>query len=429
MAISKPTNEWFPTDNAGKVFASLNSWRLQSTFRVSATLKVPVQLERLEDALARTEPRFPLFRTRVKPGFFWYYFEKDEKPVKIHPDSRYPLGETFSGYGRSRPWRIRVFHKTIALDCAHVLTDGSGALTFLNTLLAEYLNYEGPRNPSVGLLDVNESPNPEELSNDFAKHYKKNLPAIPHPPAALLLPLTPDMQGIRHVTCGRISAAQLSTQAKAKNVSVGEYLNATYLEALQHCALMRFGGCDRLPGPLRIDVPVNLRPVFGSVSLRNFFLTVFIEIDPRLGEWSIDEILTSVHHQMRLQRNPKLYQQIISRNVGSERNPFLRHMPLALKNALMPWIFRKWNLRWTTSSLSNLGRLKLPEYMAGKIERYDVLPTHPASRSVGCATIGFGDTINISFNRTARESDVERHFFRSLQTRGIHVAIETNETD
>lgn len=421
--------QWFPTDNAGKVFASLNSWQLQSTFRVSVTLHEPVQLERLEDALKRTEPRFPLFQMRAKPGFFWYYFEHDPKPSRLLPDSRYPLGESFSGYGRSRPWHIRIFHKTIALDCAHVLTDGSGALTFLNTLIAEYLNYDGPRDPAVGLLDVRAAPREEELANDFANHYRPRLPAIPHPPPALILPLPPDRPGVRHVTCGRVLAAELSQQAKANQVSVGEYLNASYIEALQSSALELAGKPERIKGPIRIDVPVNLRPVYKSSSLRNFFLTVFIEIDPRLGVWTFPEILQSVYHQMRLQRNPKIYEQIISRNVGSERKWFLRHMPLALKNALMPWIFRKWNLRWTTSSLSNLGRMSLPEPLAGQIERYDILPTHPASRSVGCGVIGFGDYINITFNRTAMNAVVERTFFRGLQARGIAVAIESNHDD
>lgn len=420
-----PDANWYPTDNAGKIFASLNSWQLQSTFRVSAGLKQPVKLERLEAALERTVKRFPLFQTRVKPGFFWYYFEPNGATPPIQADSRFPLGEAFSGKGRSHPWRIRIHHRTVALDCGHVLTDGSGALTFLNTLLAEYLDYRGPRDPAVGLLDVNEKPHPEELENAFPKQFQPGLPPFKHQSRACPLPLEADKPGVRHVTCGRIPASLLREKAKAAGASVGEYLNAAYLEALQGCLLE--GTHGKISGPLRIDVPVNLRPIFPSRSLRNFFLTVFVEIDPRLGEWSFDEILEASHHQMRLQRNPRLYRQIISRNVGSERNFFLRHMPLALKNKLMPWIFQKWNLRWTTSSLSNLGMLKLPVEMANEIERFDMLPTHPASRSIGCGVIGYGDDISITFNRTATEPIVERLFFRGLRKKGITVSIETNE--
>lgn len=415
-------------DNAGKIFASLNSWRMQSTFRVSATLKVPVHLEKLETALQRTLPRFPLFRARLKPGFFWYYFEPSDKPPAILPDSRFPLGEAFSAVGRSYPWRIRLYHRTIALDCSHALTDGSGALTFLNTLLAEYLGYAGPRAREQGLLDVTEAALPEELQNDFPRHYEPGLPKVPHPEPAARMPLTPEATGVRHVTRGIVSAENLKAQAKAARVSVGEYLNATCLEALQGCALGE-GALDprELSGPLRIDVPVNLRPIFPSLSLRNFFITAFVEIDPRLGVWSFEEILEAVHHQMRLKRNPKFFKQTISRNVGSERNWFLRHLPLAVKNALMPWIFRKWNLRWSTSGLSNLGQLTLPPEMAAHIDRYDVLPTHPASRGISCAVIGFGDRVSICFNRTGREPTVERLFFRALQARGIPVTVESNE--
>ncbi len=415
-------------DNAGKVFASLNSWRMQSTFRVSGTLRQPVNLEKLEAALQKTLPRFPLFRARLKPGFFWYYFEPSDKPPAILPDSRFPLGESFSAMGRGYPWHIRVYHRTVALDCAHALTDGFGALTFLNTLLAEYLDYRGPRAREQGLLDVSEAPLPEELENDFPRHYTPGLPKVPHPEPAARLPLTQESAGVRHVTRGLVPAAALKQQAKAAGVSVGEYLNAAYLEALQGCVLGEGGEALVRPGgPLRIDVPVNLRAVFPSKSLRNFFLTVFIEIDPRLGAWTFEEILESVHHQMRLKRSPRLYRQIISRNVGSERNPFLRHMPLLLKNALMPWIFRKWNLRWSTSGLSNLGLLTLPPEMAAHIDRFDVLPTHPASRGLSCAAIAFGDRVSVCFNRTVREPTVERLFFRALQARGIPVTVESNE--
>lgn len=415
-------------DNAGKIFASLNSWRLQSTFRVSVTLKQPVNLERLQAALGRTLPRFPLFRLRLKPGFFWYYFEPSKEPPAILADSRFPLGETFSAMGRSYPWRIRLYHGTIALDCAHALTDGSGALTFLNTLLAEYLGYTGPRNREQGLLDVSEEPPLEELENDFPKHYEPGLPKVPHPEPAARMPLTPEPSGVRHVTRGIVQASALKAQAKAHKVSVGEYLNATYLEALQGCALGE-GAIDprELSGPLRIDVPVNLRAVFPSKSLRNFFITAHLDIDPRLGVWSFEEILQSVHHQMRLKRNPKFFKHTISRNVGSERNWCLRHLPLAVKNALMPWIFRKWNLRWSTSGLSNLGQLTLPPEMAAHIERYDVLPTHPASRGISCAVIGFGEQVSICFNRTGQQPTVERLFFRALQARGIPVTVESNE--
>lgn len=424
---TQPAAAWYAMDNAGKIFASLNSWRMQSNYRLSVTLRQPIHYERLQGALQRTLPRFPLFRLRIKPGFFWYYFEPSEQPPQVLADSRFPLGEAFSAMGRSYPWRIRLHHCTLALDCAHALTDGFGALTFLNTLLAEYLGYDGPRAFEQGLLDLAESPRLEELENAFPKYYTPGLPAVSHPEPAAALSLTPEAKGIRHVTCGRVPVAALKAQSRAAKVSIGEYLNAVYLEALQGAVLEGARDPLKLDGPIRIDVPVNLRAVFASQSLRNFFITAFVEIDARLGAWDFEEILASVHYQMRLKRNPKFFRQVISRNVGSERNPFLRHLPLAVKNALMPWIFRKWNLRWSTSGLSNLGQIRLPDAMAAQVERYDFLPTHPASRKLSCGAIAFGEEVSVTFNRTAREPTVERLFFRALQAREVPVTIESNE--
>ena len=43
--------------------------------------------------------------------------------------------------------------------------------------------------------------------------------------------------------------------------------------------------------PVKVLVPVNLRGLFPSRSLRNFAQYVTPEADPRLGEYSLDEAL------------------------------------------------------------------------------------------------------------------------------------------
>ena len=56
---------------------------------------------------------------------------------------------------------------------------------------------------------------------------------------------------------------------------------------------------------VRIAMPVNLRRFFPSKTLRNFITMVYPSIDPRLGDYTFEEIVTQVHHYMRYYINSK----------------------------------------------------------------------------------------------------------------------------
>ena len=52
------------------------------------------------------------------------------------------------------------------------------------------------------------------------------------------------------------------------------------------------------------------------------------EIDPRLGEYSFEEITRIVHHYMQLETDKRQIMRIIRRNVGGEKNLMVRAIPL-----------------------------------------------------------------------------------------------------
>ena len=72
-----------------------------------------------------------------------------------------------------------------------------------------------------------------------------------------------------------------------------EYLNAVLL-----WALLEKQKNDRVfrPKPVTLALPVNLRSFFPSKTLRNFISMVYPSIDPRMGEYTFEEIVTQVHH-------------------------------------------------------------------------------------------------------------------------------------
>jgi hypothetical protein len=173
-------------------------------------------------------------------------------------------------------------------------------------------------------------------------------------------------------------------------------------------------------------IPLNLRRVYASRTMRNFFLSVTASIDPRLGAYSFDEILHEIHHSVQGQITAKSISRQIRRNVGAERNSLIRHVPLLLKIPAKRRLYtRRWGARYTTA-LSNLGRIDLPAPLAEHVERFEVIPNPSAAHGVGCALVGYGDRLFFTFASIVSRTGLERAFFTRLRRMGIPVCIETN---
>ena len=81
---------WMALDNTAKIYPSITSARMSNIFRISATLKEPVNVELLGTAVRHSMDRYPYFRVVLRKGFFWYYLEHTEAMPVIQSDTRYP---------------------------------------------------------------------------------------------------------------------------------------------------------------------------------------------------------------------------------------------------------------------------------------------------------------------------------------------------
>ena len=53
--------------------------------------------------------------------------------------------------------------------------------------------------------------------------------------------------------------------------------------------------------PIRVAVPVNLRPYFGSITTKNFFAMVSAEFHPTKAAYTFEEVLQIVRDSLRSQ--------------------------------------------------------------------------------------------------------------------------------
>ncbi len=417
--------EWFRLDNAASIFPGQNSNSWSNIFRVSLDLKEEIDPDLLTEALKRIMPRFPHFGVRIRKGLFWYYFEKN--PVEcppVLPDINNPCHRVRFKEQDGFLFRVYYHFKTISVDTYHAITDGHGAAVFTCTLAAEYLRLSG-KEISVGgfVYDLNETPKSDELEDSFkanasSKGKIKRSDKYVYHAVGTKLP-----KHRLNITVGTMSFKDVHKITKEKGVTITEFFAALLLDV--HCKKQLLE--KRRLKEVSVQVPIDLRGTYGSKTLRNYSICLRVKVDPNLGEYSFDELLKTVALQLRLANDEKKLNAMVTANLGIERNPVLKYLPLPIKDFGVGISFLITGEQTTTALLSNMGKVVLPQDMEPFVEKAMLMPGPGKRNAARCGLATFGDNLVFSFADIYRETDIEREFFRSLVKMGIHVKIHSNK--
>ena len=418
---------WMRLDNAAKIYPAAKRRNWNNFFRISATLTEPIDTGVLASALDVTARRFPSIAVRLRRGVFWYYLEEIPKTPSIQPEKSCPLAHAPFHEVRQCAFRVLVYKSRVAVEFFHALTDGTGALVFVKTLLAEYLSEKyGLSVPAEkGVLGRLEEPSPEELEDSFAR-YAGDVTASRAESTAYHLSGTPERDGYKNLVTMMIPAEKLRACAKEHGVSVTELLCAAMMQAIGELQAEKVPNV-RHRKPVKVLIPVNLRNLFPSRSLRNFASYITPEIDPRMGDCSFSELCSLVHHKMGLENNRRTMRAKFAANVASERSPILRVMPLFIKNIAMKAVFDAVGECKSCLCLSNLGRVELPEVMVPYVQRMDFIIGVQARAPHDCGVVTWGDTVYINCIRSIQEPELEYRFYRVLHRLGLPVKVESNQ--
>lgn len=418
---------WFTLDNAAKIFPAVISDETPVVFRLTAVLKQPVKLTAFQQAVLKTEKRFPYFKVRLKEGFFWYYLEHLPGHIPLSPETK-KLCRKFSKH--EMLIRVLIRENRISLEFSHILTDGGGAFEFFKTLMIEYSLLCGARVPGEFPYIKPESAIQEEECEDaYKRHFKESVPPIVKRSGAFHLPFKLNSRPRFRQSTAMLSVEEIKQLARAKQVNITVYLVAVYLLVLQEffdslppAAKYRHKKC------LRIQVPIDLRNILPSKSLRNFSLFLMPEIDLRLGHYSFDEIIKTVYHQMQLESDEKLISKNIARNVGSEKKIYIRAIPLFIKSAVLQMKYYSLGTRQYSGVITNLGMVSLPNETAAMIDHFIAIPPPPNKLlKLNCGIIGFGENMVLSFGNITKSRLFEEKFlaFLKAESRSLHTPSKT----
>ena len=412
---------WDRLDNTAHLFPVIAGESMSNVYRISVTLKELIQPEALQQALDMVLPKFDLFNVRLRSGVFWYYFEENNAPApKVTEESAFPCRFIVRNKNRNYLFRVTYYKYRINLEVFHVLTDGMGGINFLKELTYQYLRLVHPelRKDENDSLNHHTSLNRED---SFLKNYKKSARRGYQTKKAFLIKgahLPPGEFGVMH---GYIPIGALKEVCKRYGVSINEYLVGTFVWSVyQECL-------HGMPSkrPIRVAVPVNLRPFFDSITTKNFFAMVSAEFHPTKETYTFEEVLQIVQESLRAQIQKDNLEKLFSYNVSNEKIVWARMVPLPIKNIAIKTIYTQSALA-NTATVTNIGKIETESEYTPYIDMFYAFLAMSKGQHLKGTICAYGDTLSFNFSSDLADTSVQRGFFRQLSADGLQVEIETN---
>lgn len=412
---------WDKLDNTAHLFPVIAGERMSNVYRISVSLTEMVDPDVLQRALDLTLPRFDGFNVRLRSGVFWHYFEENNKPAPpVIEEKTYPCRYINPVQNNSYLFRVTYYKYRINLEVFHVLTDGMGGINFLKELTYQYLRLRYPEIADQ-TTDHLSSGTTLNLEDSFLKNYKKDSKKIYKTKKAYRIRGEKLRHGEFGVMHGYMNVSQLKSVCKDYGVTINEYLVAVYVWSVYKECL---NGCSSKE-PIRVAVPVNLRPYFKSITTKNFFAMISAEFHPAEEQYTFVQVLHRIQDSLRSQLTSEHLEKVFSYNVSNQKNPVLRLVPLPLKNIAMRFVYKQAALA-NTATISNVGRIIVEDLYRPYIEAFHIFMAISIGQHIKGTICSYEDTLVFTFSYDLADPSVQRGFFQKLSEDGISVEIESN---
>ena len=415
---------WSRLDNASKIFLAARSSRDSKVFRLSCELREDVQAELLQQALDETLRDFPLFRSCLRRGIFWYYLEDCADRPLVQEEKDLPCSPLYRPDKPGLLFRVLYYRRRIHLEVFHSLTDGTGALWFLQALLVRYLVLEKGRALTEEEQQFLNPPYLEQMNEDsfsrlFSHQSRKQRTKAPRKKRSVYRvkgSRTPDKR--LNIVEFQLSLKEALARSKALDVTLTIYLTALFVQGV----FQRMPECEK-DKQLTISVPINLRKRYGSYSARNFFAAVTLQLQPEELESGLTTICRRLSEELQKKSSAEFLDRHLAQLQAYEENPFLRIMPRVLKDPILAFFNHRGN-RDISLSISNLGQLKLPSGLMPELEAASLAVA--VQRPQLCC-ISSGDVLTVVLLSPFLERDWQELTLNLLRAEGFTVSSDANE--
>ena len=411
---------WRKLDNSAKIFPLSSSRKYSSVFRISAVMKEKVVPKFLEKAVNNALNKFNFFKVRLKKGFFWYYFEYNDKKIVIEEEKDYPCKYIDPNTNNDYLFKVTYFDEKINIDIFHSLTDGNSAIQFFKEIVYQYIEIAYAKDFKNAVrtdrkFDFN-------IEDSYLKNYNKKAKSNEISKKAYLLKGKKIPFEAVRATHEVINLTDLKEQTKIKNVTMTQYLTAVLIQAIYKGNMKK----QKNNRPIKICVPVDLKKYFKSKTLSNFFsyITVSADVD-EINLDNLDNILKLVKNDFEELLKPEEISKTMSLNVKLGNNFFIKIIPLFLKQIFVRLSYLEIR-KYTTTTFSNIGRIGIIAEYQKYIEDFFFLIAPERVEKIKCSTCSYEDKMFFTFTSILMKTNIEDEFKKILEELGIHVEIESN---
>ncbi|MBP1755759.1 MAG: hypothetical protein H6Q59_2157 [Firmicutes bacterium] len=421
MTRRKPI-EWLKLDNAAKIFPPNTNEKDTKVFRFVCELKEEVDRETLQKALDKALLLFPVYQSVLRRGLFWYYFDSTEARPTVAEERKLPCSMLYVPNRKNLLFEVTYYNHRINLEMYHALTDGTGALGFLKTIVYYYLTMKHEADFIEGLPhpDVDASFS-QKMDDSFLKHYSgdKRLDKIKINRAYHIAGRR-SLDNRMQIVEGTMSVKSVLDLAHHYDTTMTIYLTALYFKAIHMDMPTR-----SLKYPVVLTIPVNLRTYFPSVTARNFFTTISISYHFGKNSDKLEDVILAVKDAFARELTQEKLRTHMNRLSALEHNAFMRVIPLVLKDYILRFA-NHLSAKGITATLSNIGKISMAKELVPYIELFDCFTS---ARRPQIAMCSFGDELVISFTSPYIGTDIQMNFFRMLTQEGIDVTIASNNKE
>ncbi|GHU56729.1 hypothetical protein FACS189442_5480 [Spirochaetia bacterium] len=413
------STKWSPLDNAAKIFPPSTTKDDTKVFRFSCELRETIDPQVLQYALEAGIEHFPLYRSTIRRGFFWYYFAASDLKPEVREEYKTPCAPLYGVNRNNLLFEVTYYHCRISLEIYHALSDGMGALKFLKTIVSYYLLEKHRNRIDANVHSRSDDASGEQRSDDaFDKYYsKKKSPKIPKLPRAYKVRGEKFSESRLGLIEGHVSAASALEKAHEKKATISELLASLLICSFHEGMKVR----DE-EKPVSIAIPVDLRKFFPTSSVRNFFSVINVSHNFSTQGKTFEGVLEQVKISLRDQLTPEKIFDRINQLSSFEHALPIKMVPLAVKVPVLK--NAAWNAEKANSaSFSNLGKITMPPEMVPYIRLFDLFNSTTRPQVCICS---FEDSLMISFTSPFISSDIQRSFFRSLGSLGLDIEITSN---
>ena len=416
--MEKGYSKWRKLDNAALAFPLVTGKNDTRVFRFYCQLKETVDGEILQQALDQTMEKYPLFQAVLRKGLFWFYLERRDIHATVKQEKRPPCSSLYIPDKKSLLFQVSYHNNRINFEVFHGLTDGTGAMNFLEELVQNYLILAHPETELPRVEHEEEITPGDQEEDSFSQYYSSEIPRNKEKkPAAVKLKGEKLVHSDMDITEVILNVKETLAKARSYGVSITILLTAMLL-----CSIQEEIPRNRQKKPVTLMIPVNLRNYFPSQSMGNFF--GWIEVGYVFEEdTSFEEVLSSVKQQFQEQLQKDRIAMNMNGYVRIEKNPFVRAVPLEIKKF---FLMAGANLgsRSITAVYSNIGIIRLPEEYKEYIERFGIFASTDSLQLCSCS---YGEQLVLGFTSKIPDDSIQRNFMKMLKKEEISYKEETNE--